>query len=309
MNGEILSINISKKRGTIKTPVNSAELVHGKGIVDDAHFGFQHRQVSFLAQESVDKMPKGLVELYPGIFAENITTSGIVWSALPVGCEVSVGTAKLRITQIGKECHDRCAVYETAGDCVMPREGVFAEVLTDGIITVGDTIMVVGAYKVGVLVTSDRCASGVYSDSAGLAAQEMLQKYLNVTKYLVVADEISEIGSTLVEWTDNLKLDLIITCGGTGLAPRDVTVDATLTVMQKNVPGISELLRARSLQFTPFAALSRGVSGIRNNTLIINLPGSEKAVRENLEILLPLLPHALKAISGEKMNCGAIHEN
>ncbi|MEI6287657.1 MAG: MogA/MoaB family molybdenum cofactor biosynthesis protein, partial [Bacillota bacterium] len=108
---------------------------------------------------------------------------------------------------------------------------------------------------------------------------------------------------------DQLKLDLIITCGGTGLAPRDVTVDATIAILQKQVPGISELLRARSLQFTPFAALSRAVAGIRNNTLIVNLPGSEKAVRESLEILLPILPHALQALSGEKMNCGAVHEN
>jgi len=309
MNGKILSINISEQRGTIKVPVNSVNLVAGKGIESDAHFGFQHRQVSFLAQESVDMMPKGKVELYPGIFAENITTSGIIWSALPIGCEVHIGKAKLRITQIGKQCHDRCAVYHTAGDCVMPREGVFAEVLTGGSIAVGDVIAVVGAHKAGILVTIDRCVSGIYSDSAGLAAQEILQKHLEIGEYLVVADELAVISAVLTQWSDQLKLDLIVTCGGTGLAPRDVTVDATLTVLQKQVPGISELLRARSLEFTPFAALSRGVAGIRNKTLIINLPGSEKAVRESINILLPILPHALKAISGEKMNCGAVNEN
>ena len=309
MNGKILSINISEQRGTIKVPVNTVELVTGKGIASDAHFGFQHRQVSFLAQESVDKMPKGKVELYPGIFAENITTSGIMWSALPIGSEVQIGRARLRITQIGKECHDRCAVYQVAGDCVMPREGVFAEVLTGGTIAIGAAITVLGARKVGILVTSDRCVSGVYSDSAGLAAQEILRTRLEIGKYLVIADEADAISAVLTQWTDQLKLDLIITCGGTGLAPRDVTVDATLAVLQKNVPGISELLRSHSLQFTPFAALSRAVAGVRNNTLIINLPGSEKAVRESLEILLPILPHALQALSGEKMNCGAVHEN
>ena len=309
MNGTILSINISEQRGTIKVPVNSVNLVAGKGIESDAHFGFQHRQVSFLAQESVDKMPKGKVDLYPGIFAENITTAGIIWRALPIGSEVQIGSGRLRITQIGKQCHDRCAVYHVAGDCVMPREGVFAEVITGGTIAVGASITVVGAHKVGILVTSDRCVSGVYADSAGTAAQDILQNQLEVCEYLVVADEISAITTALTQWTDQLKLDLIITCGGTGLAPRDVTVDATIAILQKQVPGISELLRARSLQFTPFAALSRAVAGIRNNTLIVNLPGSEKAVRESLEILLPILPHALQALSGEKMNCGAVHEN
>ena len=191
----------------------------------------------------------------------------------------------------------------------MPREGVFAEVLTGGTIAVGASITVVGAHKVGILVTSDRCVSGVYADSAGTAAQEILQNQLEISEYLVVADEISAITTVLTQWTDQFKLDLIITCGGTGLAPRDVTVDATIAVLQKQVPGISELLRARSLQFTPFAALSRAVAGIRNSTLIVNLPGSEKAVRESLEILLPILPHALQALSGEKMNCGAVHEN
>lgn len=309
MQGKILSINISEQRGTIKKPVKTAQLTKGQGIAGDAHFGFQHRQVSFLAQESVDKMPEGAVKLYPGIFAENITTSGIAWNALPVGSEIRMGGAHLKITQIGKQCHDRCAVYETAGDCVMPREGVFAEVLQDGDIAVGDLITVTGAYTAAVLVTSDRCASGVYTDSAGLAAQKLLEKHFDVTQYNVIADDCALISSVIAKWCDATDLDLIITCGGTGLAPRDVTVEATAAVLHKNVPGIPELLRAHSREYTPYAALSRGISGIRNNTLIVNLPGSEKAVRENMEILLPLLPHALQALSGKKMNCGAVHEN
>ncbi len=128
----ILSINVSVHRGEQKTPVERATLQKGHGIVGDAHAGDWHRQVSLLADEDIDDMRGRGVELPYGAFAENITTRGIDLGSLTVGARLSVGTAVLEVTQIGKECHNGCAIFHAVGDCVMPRRGVFARVLTGG---------------------------------------------------------------------------------------------------------------------------------------------------------------------------------
>jgi len=141
--GKIISVNVSKKVGTQKDPVKSGELVREHGIRDDAHAGPYHRQVSLLAQESIDSMRAKGVDVVPGSFAENLTTEGIELASLLVGTiVVTRGGATLEVTQIGKVCHDRCAVYEAVGDCVMPREGIFVRVIEGGTISPGDTITV-----------------------------------------------------------------------------------------------------------------------------------------------------------------------
>jgi len=141
--GKIISVNVSKKVGTKKDPVKSGELVREHGIRDDAHAGPYHRQVSLLAQESIDSMRAKGVDVVPGSFAENLTTEGIELASLLVGTiVVTRGGATLEVTQIGKGCHDRCAVYEAVGDCVMPREGIFVRVIEGGTISPGDTITV-----------------------------------------------------------------------------------------------------------------------------------------------------------------------
>jgi MOSC domain-containing protein YiiM len=128
----ILSINISKETGVPKTPVDRAVLREGHGIEGDAHAGEWHRQVSLLADEDIETMRGRGVDLPPGIFAENLTTRGIDLSGLPVGSRLRVGPALLEVTQIGKECHQGCAIRRAVGDCVMPRRGVFARVLSGG---------------------------------------------------------------------------------------------------------------------------------------------------------------------------------
>jgi MOSC domain-containing protein YiiM len=140
---KILSINISPKKGTFKQPVTQAELRVDYGIVGDAHAGNWHRQISLLAQESIDKMAAlGLNDLAPGKFAENITTEGIELFALPVGTVLRLGGCRVEVTQIGKECHQHCEIYKKVGQCIMPREGIFVRVLTPGTIAVGDEIAV-----------------------------------------------------------------------------------------------------------------------------------------------------------------------
>jgi MOSC domain-containing protein YiiM len=140
---EIVAVCTSRKKGERKVDVLSGELRRDFGVVGDAHGGSWHRQVSLLAIESIEKMRQRGLEVGPGDFAENLTTSGVDLYSLPVGTQVRVGeSALLEITQIGKECHDRCAIYHQAGDCVMPREGVFAIVIEGGNVAVGDRITV-----------------------------------------------------------------------------------------------------------------------------------------------------------------------
>jgi len=139
--GRVLAVNISKDKGTKKNNIESCTLLKDFGLKGDAHAGPWHRQVSLLANESIEKMKaKGLKVGY-GDFAENITTEGIDLVHLPIGTEIRIGNGVIvRVTQIGKECHDRCAIYYQAGDCVMPKEGIFAEVIREGEVKVGDEI-------------------------------------------------------------------------------------------------------------------------------------------------------------------------
>jgi len=140
---KITSINSSVKKGTFKHPVERAELRVDHGIVGDAHAGNWHRQISLLAQESIDKMTAlGLDDLTPGKFAENITTEGISLYTLPVGTILRLGSCRVEVTQIGKECHQHCEIYKKVGQCIMPHEGIFVRVLTPGEIAVGDEVAV-----------------------------------------------------------------------------------------------------------------------------------------------------------------------
>ncbi len=138
---EILSLNISRKKGTRKDPVEAVELIADYGISGDAHAGDWHRQVSFLASEAIETARAAGLDVSHGDFAENITTRGIDWCRLPIGTRFHLGGATLlEITQIGKTCHKPCAIYYKMGDCIMPKQGVFAKVITGGTIRVGDTI-------------------------------------------------------------------------------------------------------------------------------------------------------------------------
>ena len=155
-----------------------------------------------------------------------------------------------------------------------------------------------------VLTVSDRCSVGLTEDKSGPLLCEMLSSHGTAKEYRIVPDERDEISSALISFCDELKCDIVFTTGGTGFAPRDVTPEATRAVIEREAPGISEAIRYESLKITPKAMLSRGVSGIRGKTLIINFPGSPKAVRESLDVVLPVLSHAVETLSGNTLSCG-----
>lgn len=164
-------------------------------------------------------------------------------------------------------------------------------------------------FRVGVLTISDKGSRGEREDwSGGLIKGLVSGVDGKVRQYELVPDEREIIAQKLKEWADILGLDLVLTTGGTGLTPRDVTPEATREVIERPAPGFSEAMRQEGLKKTPFSMLSRGISGIRGRTLIINLPGSPQGVRESLEVILPILPHAIETLHGESSECATRDE-
>jgi molybdenum cofactor synthesis domain-containing protein len=160
-------------------------------------------------------------------------------------------------------------------------------------------------FTAGILTVSDKGSKGERQDKSGETIREVLSRMgARIVNYGIVPDEKELIVEKLVKWADEDNLDVVITTGGTGLTPRDVTPEATLTVVDRIVPGFAEAMRAESLKKTPHAMLSRAVVGTRGKCLIINLPGSPKAVRECLAVILPALPHAVETLKGQAGECG-----
>ena len=307
--GTVLAVCTSAEKGVQKRDVHSAHFTPEWGIDGDAHAGKWHRQVSLLSADKIEAFRARGAQVVYGDFGENLVVSGFDFRSLPVGTLLRCGEVLLEMTQIGKECHSHCAIYKTMGDCIMPREGVFARVLEGGTITVGDEMSIVERtsprpYQAAVITLSDKGAAGEREDKSGPAIVEELESHgYEVVEKLLLADGTGPLKAQLIRLCDQRQLDLILTTGGTGFTPRDQTPEATLAVADRTAPGIAEAIRADSMKYTKRAMFSRGVSVIRGKTLIINLPGSPKAVRESLEVFLDDLPHALDMLRNTVHDC------
>lgn len=306
--GIIKAICISENRGTQKHTVEEARFLEDYGIENDAHAGKWHRQVSLLSLDKIEAFRAKGARITDGAFGENMIVEGFDFRNLPVGTLFQCGEVILEMTQIGKECHSHCEIYQRMGECIMPTEGVFAKVIHGGIVRTGDEIDIIGhrdRFRAAVLTLSDKGAAGEREDKSGPLIRELIEQdsYLVIDQRMIPDDQ-ELIEKTLIDLCDRLKADLVLTTGGTGFSLRDRTPEATLAVADRNAPGIAEAIRAYSMQITNRAMLSRGVSVIRGQTLIINLPGSPKAVRESLECILPALGHGLQILRGEVSECG-----
>lgn len=307
--GRVRAICISKERGTEKQAVPEGHFLVDFGIQGDAHAGNWHRQVSLLSYDKVEAFNQRGADVSDGAFGENLVVEGIDFASLPVGTRLCAGTAQLEMTQIGKECHSHCAIYKRMGECIMPREGVFARVIQEGIIRPGDDMTAIAPqedrpFQAAVITLSDKGARGERKDESGPAAVQLLQEAgYQVAETLLIADEPEVLKKHLIRLADSRQVDLIITSGGTGFSLRDQTPEATLAVADRNAPGIAEAIRAQSMTITNRAMLSRGVSVIRGKTLIINLPGSPKAVKESLGFILESLGHGLAVLRGSATEC------
>lgn len=161
-------------------------------------------------------------------------------------------------------------------------------------------------FRIGILTLSDKGSSGDRVDESGTLLGDLISTIGHVARYQVIADDKDKIVMILTSWVDDLDLDLIVTTGGTGVSPRDVTPQATAEVLEYQIPGMAEAMRAASLKITPRAMISRAVVGVRKQTLIVNLPGSPKAVKENFAVLQPVLAHVLAKLKGEVDDCGVV---
>ena len=227
--GRVLGICISERRGTQKKEVEEAVLKENWGIEGDAHAGNWHRQVSLLSFEKIEDFRAKGADVDFGAFGENLIVEGYNLRKLPVGTRFHIGEAVLELTQIGKECHSHCEIYKKMGDCIMPREGVFAEVVKDGRIHRGDEVeMELPAsdrpFTASVITLSDKGAAGEREDRSGPLAAEMLEQAgYEVKEQMLLADGIEPLKSQLIRLADQRQMDVIFTTGGTGFSPRDLT--------------------------------------------------------------------------------------
>lgn len=294
---KIISTNISEKKGTVKVPVESIEL-NNLGVQGDAHSGSWHRQVSMLGIESFEKFSKQAGrKIEYGEFAENITTEGMeLFKTTPLD-RFSNQDIELEVTQIGKRCHgDSCAIFREVGNCVMPKEGIFVRVIRGGEIKAGDILEYQPKYfKTLIITLSDRASKGEYQDLSGPKVKEALETFASFSNFklqienVIIPDDEAQLKDLLQNAKDNY--DFIFTTGGTGIGPRDITVDVVKTFLDKEIPGIMDMIRMKYGAEKPNALISRSVAGLMNNTMIFSLPGSVKAVNEYMAEITKVLQH------------------
>jgi molybdenum cofactor synthesis domain-containing protein len=301
----IRAVNISEKKGTIKVPVSEIHL-NNMGVDGDAHSGKWHRQVSLLAKESIDKFARQAGrEIKYGEFAENITTEGmLLYEASPLD-RLYCDELELEITQIGKKCHgDNCAIYREVGNCVMPKEGIFCRVLSPGDLQAGDSLEYIPkVYSALVITLSDRAYAGEYEDRSGPRLSQLLsefcdgQKWLHDIENVVIPDDEQALSALLLDAVEQ-SVDFIFTTGGTGIGPRDISPEVVGSVIEKEIPGIMEMIRMKYGKEKPNALLSRGIAGTAWKSLLFTLPGSVKAVNEYMEEISKSLKHMVYMLHG-----------
>ncbi len=298
--GKVMAVCISREKGTVKEDVGSCRLIEDYGLEGDAHAG-SPRQVSLLSYEKFEAFREkagNSVSIVPGVFGENLLVSGYDLASMEIGTRFRINEVILEVTQIGKTCHTGCEISKITGECIMPREGVFARVIKGGIVRNKDEITRV--FTAAVITSSDRSHAGERADASGpLMAERLRASGYDILETLLIPDDEERAYRELIRIADERKPDVIFTTGGTGFSPRDRMPEATLRAAERNAPGIAEAIRAYSMGITPKAMLSRAASVIRGKTLIINLPGSPKAVKECLDYILPVLEHGILILTGE----------
>jgi molybdopterin adenylyltransferase len=301
---EILSVNISEKKGIVKTPVEQIT-INETGIVGDAHAGIWHRQVSLLAQESIDRAEeKAKAKFPPGTFAENLTTRGVELAKTSILDRFISDEVELEVTQIGKKCHSQCAIGQQIGDCIMPAEGIFCRTIKGGVIKAGTQFQYIPRiFKVKIVVLSDRASAGVYEDKSGKLIDKLTSEWFASKNMkaeietVIIPDEKDQLKQVVTD-SFSKKYDIIFTTGSTGIGERDIAPETIRPMLEKEITGIMELVRVKYGMKNPNAVLSRSIAGTKDKTLLFALPGNPKAVNEYLTEIFSVLFHSLLMIHG-----------
>lgn len=300
---KILSVNVSEKKGTVKLPVDKITL-STEGIKGDAHSGMWHRQVSLLGKESLEKMePEIGRTLSYGEFAENITAEGFLLYHMKPFDRLVSGNVLLEVTQIGKKCHgDKCNIFKATGNCVMPKEGIFCRVIRGGELSAGDILEYhPKIMRIHIITLSDRASRGIYEDKSGPLLKKLTEEFFSgigrsvVIENSVIPDDEAQLKS-LLEFLIDKHEDIIFTTGGTGIGSRDITPDVIKNLLDKEIPGIMEMIRVKyGMQF-PNALISRSIAGVAGHTLIYALPGNPKAVKEYSDEIFKTVEHSFRML-------------
>lgn len=302
---KVLAVNTSEKKGTVKKAQDQIVL-DANGVQGDAHSGPWHRQVSLLASESIKKFEKDARRtIQAGEFAENITTSGIELHKLRPFDRLVGQNVELEVTQIGKKCHgDNCNIFKEVGNCVMPKEGIFARVLKGGPLQAKDTFKYLPrTFKCQIITMSDRAYAGAYQDKSGPLLNTLCAEYFEKQHYPVeVSNLILPDDSRMLETTLHSSIgdgiDIVFITGGTGIGPKDITPETVRKIIDKEIPGIMEMIRLKYGQGKPGALLSRSIAGLASKTLIYAIPGSPKAVKEYADEIFKTFMHCIRMIEG-----------
>lgn len=286
-------------------PVNGIQLTE-IGVAGDAHSGKWNRQVSMLAAESIAKFSVEAHRVIQyGEFAENITTEGLLLHQCRPLDRFRNQTLELEVTQIGKKCHgDNCSIFREVGNCVMPKEGIFARVVQNGELKPGDQLEYLPkVVNIHIITLSDRASAGEYADKSGPQIKNLSEAFfagikrpIAVTNHLI-PDDPGQL-TTLLKSAIEQQVDVVFTTGGTGIGPRDFTPETVRPLLNKEIPGIMELIRVKYGMEKPAALLSRGIAGVSGKTLIYSLPGSVKAVTEYCNEIMPTIEHSMYMIAG-----------
>ena len=298
---KILSVNTADKRGR-KFAVKELVLDQN-GIINDVHSGTWNRQISIISKDHVDQFKK-LTEcrdIEYGEFAENIFADNMEDVEVKEFDRFVIGDAELEVTQIGKPFHDK---FRELGNYVMPRVGIFCRVVKTGTIKAGD-IMVhkPKLFNILVVTLSDRASKGDYEDISGPTIVSLTNEYFTKKnknykiEHKIIPDNAAQLTELLNNATNN-KVDIIITTGGTGIGPKDITVETVKPMLKKEIPGIMEMIRLKFGMQKPNALLSLGIAGVINESLIYTLPGSVKAVKEYLSEIFKTLDHLIYMLHG-----------
>ena len=271
--GKVIAVCTSDRKGIQKKDVSTAHFSAEWGIDGDAHAGKWHRQISLLSADKIEAFNKRGANVIPGAFGENLVVEGFDFRALPVGTLLRCNDVLLEMTQIGKECHSHCEIYKKMGDCIMPREGVFARVLEPGTISVGDEMTIVPReghfpWQAAVITLSDKGAAGERKDESGPAiAQRLRDAGYAVVEEVLIPDDERILKQQLMRLCDQRQLDLILTTGGTGSAAQE----AIRAAADKAAPSIT-------------------ASAVRGKTLIIGSP------EERMDALMDSAPQVMESL-------------